>query len=140
MWWRLQPYVVEAVTLCGGGCNPTWRRLQPYVEEAATLCDCCTVTAVSACICTDLCYLAITPTAGPVCLPRHLHDMMHGIHAHATCDMRPATCDLRVCVCVCVCVRWDDAWCEAWGPAPVAPAPSPSPSCPPDTGTGRVDG
>ena len=37
MWWRLQPYVVEAATLCdeaatlcGGGCNPMWWRLQPY--------------------------------------------------------------------------------------------------------------
>jgi hypothetical protein len=38
MWWRLQPYVVEAATLCGGGCDPVWWRLQPYVEEAATLC------------------------------------------------------------------------------------------------------
>ena len=24
MWWRLQPYVVEAVTVCGGGCK-RWR-------------------------------------------------------------------------------------------------------------------
>ena len=46
MWWRprapgvlphleLQPYVVEAATLCGGGRNPMWWRLQPYVVEAA---------------------------------------------------------------------------------------------------------
>ena len=34
---RLQPYVLEAATLCGGGCNPVWWRLQPYVVEAATL-------------------------------------------------------------------------------------------------------
>ena len=34
---RLQPYALEAATLCGGGCNPTWWRLQPYVVEAATL-------------------------------------------------------------------------------------------------------
>ena len=26
---RLQPYVLQAATLCGGGCNPTWWRLQP---------------------------------------------------------------------------------------------------------------
>ena len=26
MWRRRQPYVVEAATLCGGGCNPMWRR------------------------------------------------------------------------------------------------------------------
>jgi len=30
---RLQPYMAEAATLCGGGCNPMWRRLQPYVAE-----------------------------------------------------------------------------------------------------------
>ena len=24
MWWRLQPYVVAAATLCDGRCNPTW--------------------------------------------------------------------------------------------------------------------
>ena len=24
MWRRLQPYVMEAATLCGGGCNPIW--------------------------------------------------------------------------------------------------------------------
>ena len=70
MWWRLQPSVMEAATLCGGGCNPTCpgrsptcieqvaalhkecdkgmfsdfkeqvylARLQPCVMEAATLC------------------------------------------------------------------------------------------------------
>ena len=27
MWPRLQPYVAEAATLCGRGCNPMWARL-----------------------------------------------------------------------------------------------------------------
>ena len=36
---RLQPYVTEAATLCGGGCNPMQRRLQPHATEAATPCD-----------------------------------------------------------------------------------------------------
>ena len=31
-------YVVEAANLRGGGCSPTWWRLQPFVVEAATLC------------------------------------------------------------------------------------------------------
>eukprot|EP00964_Phaeocystis_antarctica_P067572 scaffold40902_cov68-Phaeocystis_antarctica.AAC.4 len=42
----LQPYVIEAATLCGRGCNPVWSGLQPCVvgaatvgTEAATLCD-----------------------------------------------------------------------------------------------------
>ena len=30
---RLQPYVVEAAALCGGGCNPMWWRLQPYASS-----------------------------------------------------------------------------------------------------------
>ena len=34
---RLQPYVAEAATVRGGGCNPRWRRLQPYAAAAATL-------------------------------------------------------------------------------------------------------
>ena len=34
MRWRLQPYVVEAATLSGGGCNHIWYRLQPYVAGA----------------------------------------------------------------------------------------------------------
>ena len=36
---RLQPYVEEAATLCGGGCNPMCSRLQPYVQQAAILCS-----------------------------------------------------------------------------------------------------
>ena len=53
MWWRLQPYVMEAATLFGGGCTLLEEgqlrvdgeeqvylaRLQPYVMETATLCD-----------------------------------------------------------------------------------------------------
>ena len=35
---RLQPYAVEAATLCDGGCNPMRWRLQPYAVEAVTLC------------------------------------------------------------------------------------------------------
>ena len=38
MHWRLQPYALEAATLCTGGCNPMYWRLQPYALEAATLC------------------------------------------------------------------------------------------------------
>ena len=34
---RLQPDVVAAATLRGGGCNPMWWRLQLYVVAAATL-------------------------------------------------------------------------------------------------------
>jgi hypothetical protein len=35
---RLQPYVVEAATLCSRGCTTRWSRLQRYVVEAATRC------------------------------------------------------------------------------------------------------
>ena len=35
-WWP-QPYVLEAATLCAGGCNPICWRPQPYLLEAATL-------------------------------------------------------------------------------------------------------
>ena len=33
MHWRLQPYALEAATLCTGGCNPMHWRLQPYVRR-----------------------------------------------------------------------------------------------------------
>jgi len=35
-WRRLQPSVMEAATLCGGGCNPFWRALTaaPYLAFA----------------------------------------------------------------------------------------------------------
>ena len=43
---RLHPYVPQAATLCGPGCNPMWPRLQPYVAQvvpayyvAFTLCS-----------------------------------------------------------------------------------------------------
>eukprot|EP00964_Phaeocystis_antarctica_P010418 scaffold5737_cov41-Phaeocystis_antarctica.AAC.1 len=36
---RLQPYVGQAATLRGAGCSPTWGRLQPYVGQAAALCE-----------------------------------------------------------------------------------------------------
>ena len=34
----LQPYVMQTVTVCDGGCNRIRRRLQPYVTEAVTVC------------------------------------------------------------------------------------------------------
>ena len=43
-WWRevghssLQPYVLQAATLCAPGCNPKCSMLQPYVLQAATIC------------------------------------------------------------------------------------------------------
>ena len=33
MWWRLQPYVVEAATLCGIGCNPACPGCSPTCAE-----------------------------------------------------------------------------------------------------------
>ena len=33
MWWRLQPYVVEAATLCGKGCNPACPGCSPTCAE-----------------------------------------------------------------------------------------------------------
>ncbi len=35
--WRLQPYVIEAATLCDRGCNPVCWRLQPYVIQVQQL-------------------------------------------------------------------------------------------------------
>ena len=35
----LQPYVVGAATVGGGGCNRMWRRLQPCVTRAAIMWD-----------------------------------------------------------------------------------------------------
>ena len=37
--WRLQPYALEAVTICIGCCNRMHWRLQPYALEAATVCE-----------------------------------------------------------------------------------------------------
>ena len=37
MWTRLQPYVAEAATVGGGGCNRMWPRLQPYVTAHCLL-------------------------------------------------------------------------------------------------------
>eukprot|EP00964_Phaeocystis_antarctica_P090002 scaffold57506_cov62-Phaeocystis_antarctica.AAC.15 len=33
----LQPYVAEAATVRGGGCNRMWRRLQPYMPEVRAM-------------------------------------------------------------------------------------------------------